>query len=1347
MRIFCFFVQIIVVSLNSCLTLAAALLAAACSDESVDLALRDPASSAVSSSLSSSHVTCFGEDATGHIWIGTNGGLNRYTGKEFYQYFRVEEPYALQNNYIRSFFTDSEGRFWIINDSGACWYNEEDAFTRADMDVTLRAATALAESPSGDIVMYSYAGELLVLDEAECIFRKVDFSTPIPQCRNLFASPGGTVFLVANNALYEVDYRTGTVLQQIPWPGISEPTSVYAVSDGKDRVFVYGEDYLCCYDLKQRCFVPLPAWLEGLKGEAISILYFKGDNTFVMTGKGLWYHDGSRLYAPDENSPYFLSDFSPSCLFLDSRGILWAGSSNKGYLTVPFGGTMFNNNRIWHHAFQDMPVSSVCPDGGDGLWALSEGHLYHLDAQGRLGRVSPTDAGDTYQDIAIGSGDGTVWIARHWDVFSFRYEDGRVSGLRKFALPRRINRLICSQDGKVYAGTYYRGLFEIDPATGFIRTLHQLDDDQLFGSAGSVFDLALLKSGEVAATMFQRDIEVFEPASGRVRTLAYRDQIRELFNLECLLEDHLGNIWFGTRDFGLYKIDTAGVCSLQEGLRSRAIRSLEQSPDGRIWVGTTHGLSMIDPENGLVLNYTASNGIGGNEFYSRSSCVLPDGTVILGGQHGITTCDYVPRADSLRSYPVVVEDIRINNEHVYPSENGSFSSLLWHHPTVRLKHNQNNLAVSFALLDYHPYVRSSFRFILEGHDKEWTRIGDATTIYFSRLRPGKFVLRVMGDLADDGVVEECSLPIRIRPPFWLTRFAKILYLLIFLAFTCLTIWYQRRKLKYEMRLEQAEREKAHEQEMNRMNLNFFGNLAHEFRSPLTLLEGPMAQLEASQSLTGQEHRILEVMGTSVKRMHRLVNQIIDYNKMDTGGLVLHAVRDYDLAAYLRHFVTVNEIAAKAQDVVIIPEGIDRPVCLPVDEEKMESILTNLSSNAFKFVRQEGGQVHFRLSEMPSEEVRRHMKPDAPMADKYITVNVENNGLPIDPSELEHVFDRYYQLRQHGENAKRVGSGIGLSFARTLAELHHGCLWAENLPDNSGVRFTLALPADESVYGQDEVEDARTAPEWADMPKIRVEVPEQEGMLLNRAKVMVVDDDIDIANYIAMILGDDYAVTVCYNAGQALEMLQSSKIPDIILSDVMMPGVDGIQLCKMVKSNSLTRRVPFILITAKTGVDFQVEGLESGADAYVAKPFDPSFIRAQVRSLLKNRVLASGEVSGLAESLQIDLASLSEGDRQFINDIGALVQKELASPDLDVTELARRMNMSRSKLFYRIKEITGMSPVDLIRRYRMEVAAQMLREGKGNVSEVAYAVGINSLSYFSKSFKQQFGILPKDVARK
>lgn len=720
--------------------------------------------------------------------------------------------------------------------------------------------------------------------------------------------------------------------------------------------------------------------------------------------------------------------------------------------------------------------------------------------------------------------------------------------------------------------------------------------------------------------------------------------------------------------------------------------------------------------------------------------------MVFGGQHGITTCHPVPLTPPAGDIPIVFESLRVNNEPVYPERGGILSDLMWNRPSVRLNYDQNNLAVSFALLDYRAHSRPVSRFKLDGHDRDWTQIGDATTVYFSHLSPGKYTLRVDAEEFGGDDIVESRLPIRIRPPFWFSFAAKLFYLLAFIVLSATLVWLNQRKLRYEMRLEQAEREKVHEQEVNRMNLNFFGNMAHEFRSPLTLLEGPMSQLEDSQSLTGQELRLLAVMKASVRRMHRLVNQIIDYNKLDTGGLSLHVVRDFDLTSYLRHFSEVNEIAAKAQNVTVIPEGLDSPVRLPVDEEILESILTNISSNAFKFVRQEDGVIRVRVRTVPSGEVLPHLEPDSRKAENYVTIAVENNGLPIDPAELEHVFDRYYQLRQHGRNIKRVGSGIGLSFARTLAQLHHGCLWAENLPDDTGVRFTLALPADDTVYKEDEIQEG-ASPVWDEMPKIKVEVPEQEGVPLNRAKVMVIDDDVDIANYVGMLLQEDYAVTVCYNAGQALELLQSSKIPDIILSDVMMPGVDGIQLCKMIKSNSLTRGIPFILITAKTETDFQVEGLDSGADAYITKPFEPSFLRAQIRSLLKNRVLASGEISNLAELLQLDLVSMGEGDRQFVSEIGSLLQHELSNPEFDVSELARRMNMSRSKLFYRIKEATGMSPVDLMRKYRMEVAAQMLRDGKGNVSEVAYAVGISSLSYFSKSFKQQFGILPKDVVRK
>lgn len=575
---------------------------AGCQEHSRIPDTRDPASFAVSSSLSSSHVTAFAEDASGQIWIGTDVGLNRYTGKEYYQYFRVEEPYALMNNHVRTFFTDSKGRFWIVTNGGACWYNEEDAFTRAEMDVTLRGAIALAESPSGDIIMYSYAGEMLVLDESDLTFHKVDFSISLPQCRTLFASPAGTVFLAADRALYEVDYHTGTVLQQIPWPVPDSRAVNYFTSDGNHRIYAYEDDLLCCYDLKQRAFVSPPAWMQALQEDGISLLYFKDERSFVLTNKGLCFHDGIRLYPADGVSPYYFADFVPTCMFLDSRDILWVGSQNKGFLSIPYGGTMFNKYQVWNNALEGIPVTSLSPDDGSGCWFISEGRLYHMNAKGETASVSPTGPSDTYQFVLTDTLRGTVWIARHWDVFSFQYVDGQVRNLRKYALSRRINSLTCASDGKVYAGTFYRGLFEVDPGTGRVRTLHEPEDDQLFGSAGTVYDLAVLKSGEVAVTMFQRDIEIYDPATGRVRILPYRNQIRELFNLDCLLEDRDGNIWFGTHDFGLYIIDTAGVCTMQDGLRSRAIRSLEQAPDGRIWVSTAHGLSMIEPEHGTVLN-------------------------------------------------------------------------------------------------------------------------------------------------------------------------------------------------------------------------------------------------------------------------------------------------------------------------------------------------------------------------------------------------------------------------------------------------------------------------------------------------------------------------------------------------------------------------------------------------------------------------------------------------------------------------------------------------------------------------------------------------------------------------
>ena len=1319
----------------------------ACRTQVDELPQRDPASFAVSSTLSNYSVQAFGEDASGQIWIGTSVGLNRFDGKNYYQYFRVEEPYALSNDLIRSFYTDSKGRFWNVNNSGACFYNQEDAFTRTVLPLRQRASYSMTESAAGDMVLYTMSGQLVVLDEASLTFQEVILSSPLPQCNAVFAAPDGSVVLLANNALFHVDYHTGTVLQRTPFPEgeINTPLRSSAL-DGNGHLLISAVGGLLCYDLAARDFTALPDWLVPFQGKTVSLVYCRAPYAFIVAEEGTWFYDGAQLHAPQAGGPYDLTDFTPSVLFLDSRDILWAGSSSNGFIRVPYSGSLFNRNRRWSKALDGTPVSRLCYDGTDGLWLISEGLLYHLSADGALVKVDPTPGSDTFQDVAFNPADGQILVARHWDVFAFKYENGKVRNVRKYALPRRVSRLICDGSGRVFAGTYYKGVYQLNPSDGSVREICPPDDSQIFGISGNTLDLFPLKSGELAATMFSEDIQIFAPSTGRRSVLPYRDQIRELYNPLCLMEDKQGNIWFGTLDFGLYRIDKEGKCTMLEGLPCRSIRSIEQAPDGLIWISTARGLTLYDPDSGRIRHYMSTSGTGGDQFSTRSSCQLPDGTVVFGGHHGITTCHPVAAPDESAMPPIVFESLKINNQTVFPSENGPIRDLMCNHPPVRLKHNQNNLAISFALLDYLPSSNPGYRFKLEGHDAEWTEIGDNNTVYFSRLQPGKYTLRVDAEAAGPGNIPESQLSIQVRPPFWWTWFAKVVYMLAALSLVAAYLYYNRRRTLLQMRLEQTEREREHEQEVYRMTYNFFGNMAHEFRSPLTLLEGPLSQLTSEGTLSSGENKLVDVMKASVQRMHRLVNQIIDYNKLENNSLDLHVTPSYDVAALVRWHLDINQVAAQAQHIRTVTQGIDRAVLVPLDVEVFESILTNLLTNAYKFVRQEDGEIHLCLSTLPADGLSTQVAlRDGAWQGRYITLAVENNGLPIDPAELEHVFDRYYQLREHGWNARRVGSGIGLAFARTLAELHHGYLWAENPPEDAGVRFTLALPAEQAAYRTEEL-DAAPAEPLPLIPKFHLETTEPIIPASHKASVMIVDDDIDIANYEAMLLGDEYRTLVCYNAGQALEALQTKMLPDIILSDIMMPGIDGIQLCKIVKAQTLTRHIPFVLITAKDDLDFKVEGLDSGADAYFAKPFDPIHLRAQIRSLLKNRILSSGETADAASILQIDLAGMNERDRELIGKIGTILQKEISNPDFDVNGMAARLGMSRSKLFYRIKELTGMSPNDLIRKFRMETAAQLLREGKSNVSEVAYAVGISSLSYFSKVFRLYFGVLPKDAAR-
>ena len=656
-----------------------------------------------------------------------------------------------------------------------------------------------------------------------------------------------------------------------------------------------------------------------------------------------------------------------------------------------------------------------------------------------------------------------------------------------------------------------------------------------------------------------------------------------------------------------------------------------------------------------------------------------------------------------------------------------------YNPDINLKYDQNGFSISFAALDYSESERLHHYYKLDGFDQYWINAHNNKEAYYANLPAGTYTFRVRITQNDQStIVGENAIRVIVHPAPWATWWAYTFYLIAgitILAFFIRAMWRIRVEKQAVLRAEQA---KAQEQFINKMNMSFFANISHEFRTPLTMISGPISLLYSSSDITGENKNLLRIVQRSVNRMLRLVNQMLDFNKLENDTLKLK-VRPTEIVVFLKELTDIFRVNAESKSITMITNGLEGSFIAWIDEDKIDKIFTNLMSNALKYTPA-GGRINVNFDIVSGEDAVQAVK-----------IEVINTG-QIPDDKLEKIFERYYQISDEHGGIYNWGTGIGLYYARSLARLHHGSLTASNLKDDNKVMFTLIVPVGQSAYSEAERSHEQVNQLEA-FPLEENPLPVKPDPDLDKEKktIMVVDDDSEVAYYLELLLGSDYQVVCRFNAESALEAITES-VPDLILSDVVMPGKDGYWLCREIKESLQLCHIPVILVTAKTTIENQVEGLNVGVDAYVTKPFEPHYLMALIKSLLNNREKTRSLLSRSTQTDKMDENVLSPQDNMFMTELYHLMESELSNPELDVTRMTQLLKISRTKFYYKVKGLTGENPSVFFKTYKLNRAVELLKEGKYTISEIADMTGFNTLSHFSKSFKQQFGIPPSEYLK-
>lgn len=1240
----------------------------------------------VQNQLSNSTVNAlaFGQD--GYLWLGTVRGLNRYNGSNFKVYSRGNH---LSDDGVTSLCPDSDGRLWIGTGSGIFLMRDGQIDTTFHSSVISRVFQLISQDSSH--LLFSTRGRLHLMDkqtgDSHIVFqdRRLAYNT-------FERSTEGYIWIAhlvrPQITVLDPTYR---IAREITLPG-REIRQISCARDGS--VYVSTDSGIRHYSGSGN---PLPVQedLQGLCGRQNVIfftqLYDKDDWLLGIEGQGYF-------LLSDGESPRHLFhqdhlDGVKNCRIAVSAENIWISPNHQGL-----------ENKYLPEQQIYIPVPNSYPQEGiNKMYTLGESEmllatnkaLYIYDRQQQETRPLPAQeingfgvVGETMLDRR-----GRLWIV--YNVSELRcYERQNDRMIITFRCPVQGGTCLWDDaDGAVHLLQPY-GLLNVDSEKRISQT--QIDDIPAIWYSDQTYTgrpYFLTSSG----IWFLNGETQFERVPVDIR------------NPSAFYESRDGYYWIGTRDNGLYRYNprTGELVPYPYGNAQAdpSILSLAGAPDGSLWVCCRTEVSRISPDSGSTVNYQSALYLNGS-FASNNNAIAPDGTAFFGNVYQIISFREMTREQTEHNIPLSLEGIIVNGTSIVETLP----------ETLVLNHRQNQLSIYFSGLNFNPAFSPVYQYMLDGYDKEWISAGETLRAGYSGLFPGKYTFRVRVQQPGGAwSPEELAQVIRIKPSPLLSIPMLILYALLVLGAILLTLQqFVRLKMNRE-RLAMSEQEKLLAQQMSQERTTFFTNVSHEFRTPLALIWGPIRELSSSGKLGEKEQKMISIVERNAQRMIRLTDQLLQFNQSAANRDLL-SVMQIDLARLLRKMLENFEYMFRDKNLSVQME-IPSELAAYCDREKVEKIVFNLLSNAIKYTP-EHGQIKLSLHQ----------------ADGKVSIEVADTGIGIAPDKLERIFDRYERLGEKVDNNLPTGFGIGLNYARHLAQLHKGELTARaNEP--LGTVFSFTFPAGKDAYSSDiiweEEEDAAR----------QQEATTGESGDPAEVNILVVEDNPDMQDYIRSFLSPRYKVAVAGDGEEAWKVIRISA-PDLIVSDVMMPYKDGYTLCKELKNDAEYCHLPIILLTAKADMENQIHGLKLGADAYIAKPFDPQLFTTTVQNLLANRQRMQHILSESPEA--IAEAPLNAHDKAFLERLNALVQEHLAEEDFNVTTLSLELGMSRTSLFSKTKALLGQSPQTYLLNCRLNKAKELLKEGELNISEVAYRVGFATLTGFSRSFKNKFGIPPSEI---
>ncbi|WP_199140104.1 two-component regulator propeller domain-containing protein [Pedobacter sp. ASV12] len=1304
----------------------------------------------VENGLSQNSVMAVAQDSTGLIWLGTRQGVNRYDGYRFKIYKSEEKNNPdLPPGETTALLTDAQGTLWAGTSKGFAVYNGNKDIFEPVKGLSNSNVESLYQDRQKRLWIGTLGGINLLIDKKQRRFEAFFFSKkakdPVNSIYAMFQDENGQFWIGTGKGLFTMRYSH----HQVSYQKVALPNStdgdyyITAIASDKQHHIWVGSSnglYQIAPDGKNiRSFLHSDNNPNSIIHNDIrEVMLDKDGMVWVGTQNGLSILNPANGYCTnyqhDPEKPYSISQNSIHNLFTDRDGNIWVGTYFGG---VNISYPTLTNFKVYRNSKQQNSLSnnvvSSIVEIGPGFWIGTEG--------GGLNYFNP--ANNTFKSYKNNPAD----------------QNSISSNLVK------IIEKESDASNRLFIGTHRGGLNLFDPASNKFRHIANVKDT--IGTVGTaeIIALEMDSHGTLWVGSFE-GLTVLEKKNGEYPAQTSKSPLESRLkskNITCLFQDSWQQLWIGTNaGLNRYDLNLKKIYSYTKEennklkLPSNYINCITQSSNGKVLVGTRAGLSIFDPTkgtfttysetNGLVnnnvvgiiednahnlwistsngiselniasgrfRNYNKSDGLAGNEFNVRSFFKDRQGQLFFGGFNGLTA--FYPQEIELNNFvsPLVFTDLKLFNQYL---KVGGDDDILQQQINLTdkldFRHDQNQFTLEFSLLNYLKSDKNKYFYKLDGYDKDWIATVNPSASY-TNLPAGnyRFMLKALNN---DGIPGKPirSLHIHVSPAPWASWWAYLLYLVVFFTILLVTIRY----FFVKALLKRTE-------DIQQMKLQFFTQVSHEIRTPLTLILAPLETLFKNTRNLPDINKQVERIKSNADRLHLLVTELLDFRKTETGHLKLKFAQQ-DLVPFVQQIFQAFEHLAESRNITYTFSYEQPEVSIWFDKLQLEKVFFNLLSNAFKFTN-DGGTINVTIADN----------------NQQVAISVRDNGLGIPEDSRDKIFSDFFQVDREGST--HIGSGIGLALSKSIVTAHGGQLLLESIAETEtkpgDTRFTVLLKKEQPQTAATMPQESGTESWHTLAPLPLPAVTEASSTKENHSEtVLIVEDNWEIRQMLRDSLESRYHIVECENGQEGLETAIAS-IPDLIICDVMMPIMNGTEMCHQLKIDERTSHIPVIILTAMDSHAQQVDGLATGADSYITKPFSVELLGLHVRNLLQSRKIMRRKFSGtISESIQLNTV-----DQQFIEKVIQRIEARLADQTFGVPELAKDIGMTAPVLYKKIRAVTDLTVNDFIKSIRLKKAEALLKEGIHNVAEVAYLVGFNDAKYFSREFKKQYGINAKN----